>query len=203
MNKKLALCMIVKNEGQHLSKCLSSVKGVVDEIIVVDTGSNDNTIPLAESFHANIFRFDWISDFSAARNFGLSVCNSDLILYLDADETLDPVSVQEINKIKLSQSLAAYYCTVRSLDSINSRDNSMRYVRLFPNLPGIKFSGKVHEQIVPSLKEGKVNILSSDILINHFGYNVSADEKKNKANRNLTCFYKNSLVITRRITHFN
>ncbi len=86
----LSLCMIVKNEEKHLARCLSSVKDVADEIVIVDTGSTDKTIEIAESFSAKIFHFDWVNDFSAARNFALSKCTGDWILYLDADEELNP-----------------------------------------------------------------------------------------------------------------
>ncbi|MBK7632424.1 MAG: glycosyltransferase family 2 protein [Ignavibacteriales bacterium] len=86
----LSLSMIVKNEERHLARCLSSVKDVVDEIVIVDTGSTDNTIEIAESFNAKIFHFDWVNDFSAARNFALTKCIGNWILYLDADEENEP-----------------------------------------------------------------------------------------------------------------
>ena len=78
---KLTLSMIVKNEEQYLHGCLKSVKDVADEIIIVDTGSTDSTKDIASSFGAKIYDFDWIDDFSAARNFALEKSTGDWILY--------------------------------------------------------------------------------------------------------------------------
>lgn len=182
---KLSLTMIVKNEGAYLEECLCSVKGIADDIVVVDTGSTDKTVEIAEKHGARIFNFNWIGDFSAARNFALSKAEGEWILYLDADERLDKGSKKEIERIIASKDKAGYFCTVKSLDCENNRDNSMRYVRLFRNITGIQFSGKVHEQISASLTENGVKLLNSKILINHLGYNISIEEKRKKASRNL------------------
>ncbi|MDP3831578.1 MAG: glycosyltransferase family 2 protein, partial [Ignavibacteriaceae bacterium] len=181
----LTLSMIVKNEAHRLGECLQSVKEIADEIVIVDTGSTDNTVKVAESYRAKIFFFDWIKDFSAARNFALRKSTGDLILYLDADEKLTPKSVKEINRIKLKSERAGYNCLITSLDSEFGRDNSMLYVRLFSNSDQIEFSGKVHEQIVPSLIANNYKIIETNIEIIHTGYNISGDDKKDKARRNL------------------
>lgn len=183
---QLSLTMIIKNEEKHLEKCLESVLEVVDEIIIVDTGSTDNSIEIANKYNAKVYNFEWINDFSAARNFALEKSTGEWILYLDADERLDPKSISELRKITQEKRKAAYTCTVINIDSENNRDNSMRYPRLFANSQGIKFSGKVHEQITDSLVANGYEIFSSKIVINHFGYNISKEEKKNKAKRNLS-----------------
>ena len=74
MGKKasLSLCMIVKDEGKTLERCLNSVKSFINEIIIVDTGSKDNTVEIAKKFNAKIYKFKWIDDFSAARNFAFT-----------------------------------------------------------------------------------------------------------------------------------
>lgn len=181
----LTLSMIVKNEEKYLKDCLLSVKNVVDEIVIVDTGSTDNTLKIAESFNAKIYHFDWIKDFSAARNFGLGKSNGDWILYLDADERLDPLSIDRIRKITKKNGNAAYNCTVKSIDEINNRPSLMKYPRLFPKGKGIKFEGAVHEQIELSLTKNNYKILDSDILINHLGYSISKEDLREKAKRNL------------------
>ena len=183
---KLTLSMIVKNEEKYLRECLNSVKDVVDEIVLVDTGSTDNTIKIAEEYGAKIFNFDWVNDFSAARNYALSKSSGEWILYLDADERLDNNSVAELRKIISRNSLVAYNCTVKNYDTEGSRDNSLQYTRLFFNSPAITFHGKVHEQIESSLIENNYRILSSNVLIHHIGYDVSIDEKRKKALRNLS-----------------
>lgn len=181
----ISLCMIIKNEEKYLTECFESVKNVVDEIIVVDTGSTDNSIDIAKNYNAKIFSFEWTKDFSAARNYSIAQASGDWILYLDADERLDQSSIGELKKLTHAKQKVAYNCIVRNLDSEVSRDNSMLYPRLFPNNEEIQFSGKVHEQITPSLKEKGIEILSSNILIIHVGYNISLEEKRKKAKRNL------------------
>ncbi|MCX7875602.1 MAG: glycosyltransferase [Melioribacteraceae bacterium] len=183
---KISLCMIVKNEEKYLSECLESVKNIVDEIIIVDTGSTDNTIDIAKNYNAKVFHFDWINDFSAARNFSISQATGNWILYLDADERLDASSVSELKRLTNQKQKTAYNCIVRNIDSTYGHDNSNRYPRLFPNNEGIKFEGKVHEQISNSLLENKIDLINANIIIVHIGYDITLEEKKKKAERNLT-----------------
>lgn len=84
----LSLCMIVKNEENTLSRCLESVKDIVDEIILVDTGSTDSTVEIAESYGAKIFFYKWDNSFANARNYSLSKASKDWILIMDADDEL-------------------------------------------------------------------------------------------------------------------
>ncbi|MGK9477100.1 tetratricopeptide repeat-containing glycosyltransferase family 2 protein [Melioribacter sp. OK-6-Me] len=181
----LTLSMIVKNEEKYLKDCLESVKNIVNEIVIVDTGSTDNTISIAKEYNAKIYNFDWINDFSAARNYALSRSTGDWILYLDADERLDTNSLPELKKILNTVTKAGYFCTVMNIDNENDRDYSIRYVRLFKNSPDIKFAGKVHEQITDSLIENGYQIQHSRIIINHIGYDIAKEEKEKKAKRNL------------------
>lgn len=182
---RLSLCMIVKNEEDYLEDCLKSVAGVVDEIVIVDTGSTDDTLNIARKYNANIFNFEWINDFSAARNYALSKTSCEWILYLDADERLSPESYEEIEKIKNNDIKAGYFCSVISFDEHNSKPNLIRYNRLFRNSSDIYFEGKIHEQIVHSLNKNEYQLLESDIKIFHEGYNIPQHKMVEKANRNL------------------
>ena len=177
--------MIVKNEEKNLATCLDSVKDVVDEIIIVDTGSTDGTIQIAEKYNAKIFQYPWVDNFSAARNFALGKATGNWIFYLDADERLDTNSKAEFKKLSDANLLIGYYCTVKNYNLDKNRDNSVRHIRLFANSPEIKFVGKVHEQIEPSLIQNKYQLLHSNILIHHIGYTGSKEEKQNKIERNL------------------
>jgi glycosyltransferase involved in cell wall biosynthesis len=181
----LSLAMIVKNEEFYLKDCLESVKGIADEIVIADTGSNDNTLKIAREYNAKIFSFDWINDFSAARNFALSKCTGDWILYLDADERLSKNSVDEIKELINRKEYLAVKCLVKSIDSDYGRDNSMIFPRLFRSNPNLEFTGRVHEQIDSSLKKLNYVIMDSGIEIIHLGYNVFGEIKRAKANRNL------------------
>lgn len=182
---RLTLSMIVKNEEKYIKDCLESVKDIVDEIILVDTGSTDATVEIANQYGAKVYQFEWINDFSAARNFALGKSTGEWVLYLDADERLDSKSLPDLNRIISTSQKTGYYCAVKSIDREESRDNSMLYVRLFSNSPEIKFTGKVHEQIVPSLNHNNYTLSKSSILIHHIGYNVSVEDKQKKAARNL------------------
>jgi len=92
----LSVGMIVKNEEKYLEKCLDALKPLLDavksELVIVDTGSSDNTVEIAKRYTGKVFHFDWIDDFSAARNFGLEKCVGEWFMYLDADEILDDLS---------------------------------------------------------------------------------------------------------------
>lgn len=99
-NKSVSLCMIVKNEEKCLERCLKSVQGKVDEIIIVDTGSNDCTKEIARKYTDQVYDFEWINDFSAARNYSLNFATSDYILHMDADEILDDPE-NELKKISI------------------------------------------------------------------------------------------------------
>jgi glycosyltransferase involved in cell wall biosynthesis len=185
----ITLSMIVKNEEKYLQECFESVKDIIDEIVLVDTGSTDKTLEIAQKYNAKIFHFDWINDFSAARNYALENSTGSWILYLDADERIDPNSVNEIKRITENPRKSAFYCTVKSINP-EYGDNSMRYIRLFANIPGIKFTGKIHEQIQPSLVKNDYLLVNSIIQINHIGYDVSPAERKLKAERNLSILLK-------------
>ena len=182
---KITLSMIVKNEEKYLPDCLQSIKNVVDEIILIDTGSSDNTINIAEEFGALIFNYNWVNDFSVPRNYALSKSTGHWILYLDADERLSPKSFYQLRNVIASNDLLGCRCIVNNIDEINGKPKFMRYTRLFHNSSNIKFTGKIHEQIDNSLIENGYKILDTDIEIIHTGYNVSTDELKKKANRNL------------------
>ena len=182
--------MIVKNEENYLDDCLNSVSGVADEIVVVDTGSSDSTLQIAKKYNSKIFSFDWIDDFSAARNFALSKCSGNWILYMDADERLSEESKAELKFLDKGSNDTAYNCTIKNLDEVNSRPSLMNYVRFFPNKEGISFEGKIHEQIEPSLLLNGIKIKNSNIEIIHYGYSLNNEGKKNKAQRNLKLLLK-------------
>lgn len=188
----ITLSMIVKNEEKMLRGCLDSVHKLVDEIVIVDTGSTDKTIEIAKEFGAKVYNFNWIDDFAAARNESLRHSNGKWILYLDADER---ISQMEINKFrdslsKLDENTGGLICTIESphanLTGGTSDVHRGSYPRIFRNLgiEKVKFQGRVHEQISPSLKENNLVLLQSDIIIYHLGYDQSRDIMEGKIERN-------------------
>lgn len=128
-NPLITLCMIVRNEAETLARCLRSVQGAADEIIVVDTGSTDSTPSIARSFGARIIRFPWTGDFAAARNAGLDVARGTWILVLDADEELDPESIKELLVCAKHLEYEAFLCgfiIIRERTAIRRRLPSIR-----------------------------------------------------------------------------
>jgi glycosyltransferase involved in cell wall biosynthesis len=186
-----SLCIIVKNEEKMLRDCLKSVDGLVDEIILVDTGSSDKTKEIAKEFGAKIFDFPWINDFAAARNESLKHATGEWILYLDADERVAPMNNKKLRNIlqKADPKLGALLCTIESIhyaDDDNQALHRGAYPRLFRNLgyPKINFTGRVHEQISPSIRDAGLGMLGSDIVIKHEGYNTTKDVMESKIKRN-------------------
>ncbi len=181
----LSVCMIVKNEEKYLRDCLNSLLPVSPEIIIVDTGSTDATKNIAAEFAVRLYDMPWRNNFSDARNFALSKASGRWILYIDADERLSPQSTRELARIVKSDDLAGIYCNLQSVDSKGGRPNMMKYIRLFHSHPDIRFKGRVHEQIFGSLYENGYSIHDSGIKLIHLGYDVSREELKSKAERNL------------------
>lgn len=182
-NQKLSLCMIVKNEEKNIARCLNSVKGLVDEIIVVDTGSIDNTIKIAKSMGAKIYNFNWIDDFSAARNYSIEKATGDWILILDADEEIPKESKNKIRSLLIdndSDSDICFQIRIKNLDSLNSYIVSNYMVRMFNNSSQIRYKGRLHEYIDLT----PINLSDEDIYIIHHGYKDLAFAKTKQIERN-------------------
>lgn len=186
---KVSLVMIVKNEALNIKRCLESVKNIVDEIIVVDTGSTDDTKEIAASFGAKVFDFKWTNNFSAARNFGLKHSSGDWNLILDADEYIVNGSKEDI--INFAKNNPGYIGKIKFKHSYYE-DGVISYSqeelpRLAPT--GVMFSGKIHEQL--DLKRPRKSV---NLYVEHTGYlntdksernlNMILKELKNKPNDN-------------------
>jgi tetratricopeptide (TPR) repeat protein len=183
---KLSLCMIVKNEEKELPLCVNSVKPVLDEIIIVDTGSADNTKEVARQLGARVFDFPWADDFSAARNHSILRATGDYILWLDADDRVDEGEVEKIRLLKQNfpwKKNQAYYLTVNSQSPADGETHFYQ-LRIFPNVAGARFEGRVHEQVFYRLKELGIESVQTDIMIRHTGYRDEATIRQ-KSERNL------------------
>ena len=160
----VSLCMIVKNERDTLARCLNSVCAAVDEIIIVDTGSVDNTKAIASKFTENIFDFAWVDDFSAARNFSFSKATCDYILWLDADDVLPAGEAQKLTELSLSLKNIPDVVMMKYQTAFDENDCVMWCYRerLLKRSRGFQWHGAVHEVITP---EGQ--ILYSDVTVQH------------------------------------
>lgn len=187
----LGAVMIVKNEEKNLCGILSDIRGVVDEICIVDTGSSDGTISVAESFGAKIGHFPWVDDFSAARNHSIELAGSDYLLWLDADDRVDEEDRKALRALKarLSPGKNKAY-GLKILSSLENMPNMVCYQpRIIPNRRGVRFTGRVHEQILPALEQNAVIVKPVDIVIRHTGYQ-NPDDRPAKARRNLDILMK-------------
>lgn len=185
-NITMGVIMIVKNEEQTLPGILSDVKDIADEIMIVDTGSEDGTVEVARSFGAKITTFPWQNDFATARNHSIECASCDYLLWLDADDRIDEKDQAALASLKtgLSPGQDRAYM-LRILSCSHDMPETVSYqTRIIPNKSGIRFEGRVHEQILPSLENSGITIESSDIVIRHTGYH---DKKSRlaKGRRNL------------------
>ncbi len=161
----ISLCMIVRNEEQTLGRCLDSVKAAVDEIVIVDTGSTDNTKELALGYTDKLYDFEWCDDFSAARNYAFAKGSMDYLMWLDADDVLPETSVKKL--LELKESLDPQVSVVMmpyhvAFDPAGRPSFIYERERLIKNGEGFLWKGAVHEAIAA---RGKV--LHSDIAVEH------------------------------------
>jgi tetratricopeptide (TPR) repeat protein len=219
----VSLTMIVRDEEKDLPRSLESVRGVFDEIVVVDTGSKDRTIEIARSFGARVFDFVWVDDFGAARNAALALATGDYAFWLDADDLIEPAEREKLvglldelrgeprealvwrlrgspqrgrgtgihcrsqspfasagardigsDVLGRSQSLVRFAFVVRCACVPGAEGSGgetvVDHVRLFPLLEGVRWTYRVHEQILPALKRAGVPVQWTDITVRHTGY---------------------------------
>lgn len=177
---KISLAMIVKNEEKHIRNCLEKVYNIVDEIVIVDTGSTDKTIEIAKEFGAKIYEFNWCDDFAAARNFAAEKCTGDWILVLDADEYVSVGDRKTLNDfIKINNNSIGRIEQHNKYLEGNEVAFSSEYIsRFYPR--EIKFTGLIHEQLDSDLQRIKMNFR-----VEHSGY-----YKTDKSKRNLPLLLK-------------
>jgi tetratricopeptide (TPR) repeat protein len=173
--------MIVRNEEDNLPACLDSAKGLFDEIVIVDTGSTDRTAEIARSFGARVFDFAWIDDFAAARNVALASATGDYAFWLDADDRLEPAQHEKLRVLfdELRAADAAY--VVRCIcdpDLDGGGATVVDHIRLFPLRDNVRWTYRVHEQILPSLRRAGVEVRWTDCSVRHTGYNDPAVRRR-------------------------
>jgi len=190
---RISLCMIARNEEKDLPRCLEQIRDHVDEIILVDTGSTDRTVEIAESHGARVLHRAWDDDFSAPRNLALEQATGDWILVLDADEVVTDASLPMIRDL-CSVGCACGYHMCFYNEHETERSHGITMVRLFRNLPGIRYQNAIHEQVIPSLMERALEqnlvLLDCRIEVLHYGYSEEQIASKGKIQRNMVLFEK-------------
>jgi glycosyltransferase involved in cell wall biosynthesis len=170
---KVTLTLIVRNEQENLPRCLQSVSGLFDEIVVVDTGSIDATRDIAAEFGARVFDFPWIDDFAAARNSALAHATGDYIFWLDADDVVDPaerVNLQALLEGLNGQTAYVVRCACDPSSDGSGGETVVDHIRLFPLRDDVRWAYRVHEQILPALRRVRIPVRWSDLTVRHTGY---------------------------------
>jgi glycosyltransferase involved in cell wall biosynthesis len=174
----LSAALIVRDEERHLASCLASLRGRVDEIVVVDTGSRDRSREIALDFGGRVLEQPWTGDFAAARNASVDACEGEWILYIDADETVVAFDRSEVERELADARVAAHTVLFRP------RAGYTRYRehRLFRNRPDLRFVGLIHESLMPALEtlraRENLGVGASMIALDHHGYGDAAMLRK-------------------------
>lgn len=186
----ISLCMIVKNEEENLEKCLNAAKKYINEIVIVDTGSNDNTKEIAYKFTNNVYDFKWCNDFAKARNFSVSKANNDWILVLDADEIITEFDAESILKfIKNNDKIIGRIKRVNFFeDATGAKKYKERVNRLF-NKNRYIYEGIIHEQLIHKY-DTTYSLKNIEISIEHIGYTKDVLNRTKKIERNIQLLKK-------------
>ncbi|WP_088890539.1 glycosyltransferase [Leptolyngbya ohadii] len=194
----LSLCAIVKNEAANLSQCLQSVQGVVDQMVILDTGSTDDTVAIAQSFGAEVQHFSWNHSFADARNQAMKYVTGDWVLVLDADEALNPLIIPALKKA-IEQPQAIVINLIRQ--EIGAAQSPYSLVsRLFRRHPEVYFSRPYHAMVDDSVaallqREPQWQVINlPEVAILHYGYEpgtIASRDKLQKARQTMEGFLAN------------
>ncbi|GAB4136661.1 MAG: hypothetical protein Fur0037_01320 [Planctomycetota bacterium] len=190
---RISLCMIARNEQDFLGECLRRARDAADEIVVVDTGSTDDTVKIAESFGARVLHLPWEDDFSAPRNLALSHATGDWILVLDADEFLVGDACARIRELVEDPTVCGYHMRFTNAYT-GGKTIGVMMVRLFRNLTGVEYVNCIHEQVTPSLvrigADMGLRLSTCDVEVLHEGYTDEVMDSRRKNERNERLFRK-------------
>jgi glycosyltransferase involved in cell wall biosynthesis len=171
----ISLCMIVKNEEELLPQCLDSLKSAVDEIIIVDTGSTDRTVEIADSYGARVYHYPWENDFSKHRNQSIQYASNDWILIMDADEEFFPEDAVNLKSTIKERKADFLYLKCYDLEKTGKVHGVFNQVRLFRNGLGMQYANQVHNQLQTVGKGAYCKLR-----FRHYGYDLSPEKMHQK-----------------------
>ena len=186
----LSICIITKNEQENIERCLKSLMPYEMEIIVVDTGSTDNTKDIVQRYTDKVFDFKWCDDFAAAKNFAISKTSNDYIIMLDSDEYIDKLEESELIRTIGNNSDKAGRIQIKNVfKKTDPCKESREWVSRIFNKKSYHYEGRIHEQIVRY--DGKqYDTFKAPVTIIHTGYDLTEKEKSAKAKRNISLLEK-------------
>jgi len=185
----LSLSMIVRDNERTIKACLESIRPWVDEMVVVDTGSVDRTPEIARDLGAKVFHFPWCDDFSAARNESIRHAQGEWIFWMDSDDTIDETSGRNLQALAHQPhdpKVLGYVMQVHCPGGSDEGDNDVTvvdHVKLFRNLPHLRFEGRIHEQILPAIRAAEGEVGWTDFHVTHSGCDHSPAAQQRKRER--------------------
>ena len=188
---QISLCMIVRDNADTLPACLDSIRPWVDEMIVVDTGSLDATPEIAASRGAQVFHFPWCDDFAAARNESIRHARGQWIFWMDSDDIISAENGAKLRDLITSAADTSVQGFVMQVHCPGPGAQGhfditvVDHVKLFRNVPELHFEGRIHEQILPSVRRSGGQVAWSDVFVVHAGADQTAEGRRRKQERDL------------------
>lgn len=185
MSETLSVCIIARDEEKSIEKCIKSIVDIADEIIVLDTGSVDDTVNLAESLGAKVYQYIWNNDYSEARNNALEYCTMDWIFIIDADEVLEIGYGELLKKLIDKTKKDAIYMAIRNMIGTQIVNEELK-LRVFKNRKEYRYINKFNEEVFTAIKKvaGISSFETSDFIITHYGLDENIVDAKWKFKRN-------------------
>jgi GT2 family glycosyltransferase/SAM-dependent methyltransferase/tetratricopeptide (TPR) repeat protein len=193
---KLSLCMIVRDNERTIDPCLESIRPWVDEIVVVDTGSTDCTPEVCKSYGARLFEFPWCDDFSAARNESLKHARGEWLFWMDSDDTIPAECGRKLRALadgphpdKIAGYIMQVHCPAPGDDG-HVDVTVVDHLKLIRNRPDLRFSGRIHEQLLPAIRNAGGDVAWTDIYVVHSGSEHSPEAFQRKLERDLRILHQ-------------
>ncbi len=187
----ISICVIAKNEEKHMENFLSAIQkhfeGYPYEIILVDTGSSDSTLEIAQKYPVHVFHFTWVNDFSKARNYSISCATNDWILVLDCDEYISRLDYPQLQALIEQSPSSVGKLTIHEhfkMKGLESRE--VDYIPRLFNRTLFHFESSIHEQVVPLRPEQEYSYYNLPLTVEHYGYDGTEEELAKKSERNRT-----------------
>jgi GT2 family glycosyltransferase/tetratricopeptide (TPR) repeat protein len=183
------LCIIARDNATTIGPCLESARRAVDDIVLVDTGSKDDTPAIARGLGARVFHFPWCDSFAAARNESLRHARGKWVFWMDSDDTIDEVNARKLRELihsKHDPRVMGYVISVHCPGPGEDADITVvQHVKLFRNFPQLRFDGRIHEQVIAAIRALNGEIAWTDLYVVHSGYDHSPEGQARKLERDL------------------
>lgn len=185
---RVSLCMIVRDSSATLAACLESIRSWVDEMVVVDTGSRDDTPDLARRLGARVFHFPWCDDFATARNESIRHARGQWIFWMDSDDTIDAENARKLRALAEGADSAVMGFVVQvhcpGIDG-HTDVTAVDHIKLFRNLPELRFEFRIHEQLLPSIRRMGGEVAWTNLFVVHSGSDQTPQARRRKCERDL------------------